>query len=161
MKIATIACPDGRFIVGYLLHFDRQPTEVLAAAARQILHNQARLDYGLDVCLSTMGCGYGVTTYEPLPAHRAIAAESYDFSLLRQGWRFHHEHYWVEPVPAEALGHAAYALSKLLWKHPALGLILNNHAFDTLATAKAYPICDSIPEDALSEAFIALRALAI
>jgi hypothetical protein len=84
------------------------------------LEFQARREYGDDVGFATMGCGISVSTSAPLPAHLAIAAESADFSLLRQGWRFVTNcwHY-AEPIPPAVLGELALTVRRAIAENPA------------------------------------------
>lgn len=140
--IAAIRCADGSYSIAYIFAGpkpERQsgpfmgapPDHDLALRGFYSLVEKAALADYPDHSPATMGCGVCVTTREPLPAHEELAAESMDFSLLRQGWRFkrpHHTH--AEPIPLSALGETAYAARKLIAANPRHEIVLHNFALD-------------------------------
>jgi hypothetical protein len=137
--IAVIACADSTWSVNYIFTEEKPepiPRHPAAHAVRtlligtmyEMLESQARRDYGEDANCATMGCGICVSTADPLPAHLAIASCSTDFSLLRQGWRFHSGHCHAEPIPAAVLGELALAVRLSIAANPAWEMARGNCA---------------------------------
>lgn len=110
--LAALRCADGSFSVAYLFAHQkpagaRQAYDDLIAIAHQ--------DYPqCSYAITASGIAVNVAGEKILPEHERIASCSYDFSLLKTGWRYSSQGYFVHPIPIGALAEAAHGAIMVL-----------------------------------------------